>query len=263
VAAVEEIDLLAEHLKTFTLALSRRHSLLKCFSLSELCRIKWLWSAISVRETVVLQTRDGVDLIVRREDLFTFNEIFVAEEYAEIHTLGIKPELIVDVGGNVGYSTRYFLTKWPKARIIAFEPVQSNYMQFLCNTTGYSNVKCHNYGLATLPRTTRFVSNGGGSCEDTANGSEYVELYDFFEILENLRIDVLKVDIEGEESNIIADERFSELMSRVITMVVELHGSCEVRDSLIEKLEIISSKLGRRVVRNRVIYDIAEIVWVY
>lgn len=237
--------------------------MLKCFSLSELCRIKWLWSGINVIETVVLHTRDGVDLIVRREDLFTFNEIFVAEEYSEIHTLGIKPNLIVDVGGNVGYATRYFLAKWPKVRVLAFEPVQSNYMQFLCNTTGYSNVKCHNYGLATLPRTTRFVSNGGGSCEDTANGSEYVELYDFFDKLENLRIDVLKVDIEGEEKNIIADERFSELMSRVITMVVELHGSCELRDSLVEKLEIISSKLGRRVVRNRVIYDNAEIVWVY
>lgn len=244
-------------------SISRRLSLLRCFSAFELLKVNWLLGPIKVTNTKLLKTHDGEDLTIRYEDLFTFNEIFVDGEYSKLSKMGIHPELIVDVGANVGFATRYFLSLWPQTKVLAFEPVESNYIQFVYNTTGYANVKCHNYGLATVSRTTRFVFNGGGSCEDMANGSEHVELCDFFEKLHELHIDILKIDIEGEERNIIADERFNELLSRVVTLVIELHGTRELRDSLVYKLDEISSKLGKRVIRDRVIFDNAEIVWVY
>src|SRR6476469_2925625 len=50
-----------------------------------------------------------------------FHQIFVEREYRCIdHLTDVRT--IIDAGANVGYSSAYFLTRWPRAKVIALEP---------------------------------------------------------------------------------------------------------------------------------------------
>jgi FkbM family methyltransferase len=250
-------------IKHIAKTISRRLRLLDCFRYEQLHKVNWLFGSIKVTTTNSLKTRDGSELYIRSEDLFTFNEVFVEAEYMRLLKVGTSLNLIVDAGANVGFATRWFLTHWPTAKVLAFEPIQSNFLQLVSNTDRYSSVICHNFGLAAQARSTVFRSNGGGSCEDQLEGTERVQLRDIFDQLDNLTISLLKMDIEGEEKNIIYDPRFNQLMSRVRVLVVELHGTAELRDSLVLTLESVSVAHEKRVIRDRVIFDNAELVWVY
>jgi len=45
--------------------------------------------------------------------------------------------LIVDCGANVGYSTVYFLTRYPRAKVIAVDPDPDNYALLEANVAPY------------------------------------------------------------------------------------------------------------------------------
>lgn len=66
-------------------------------------------------------------IIVRKgtSDFEVYRDIFVLKHYS----LPFKnePGLIIDCGAYVGYSSIYFSTKFPKSKILAFEPSFSNF----------------------------------------------------------------------------------------------------------------------------------------
>ena len=58
-------------------------------------------------------------------DIRVFRQIYVSREYRcldEVRDAG----LIIDCGANVGYSSAYFLTRFPKSYLIAIEPDPGN-----------------------------------------------------------------------------------------------------------------------------------------
>src|SRR6266404_2057395 len=59
-------------------------------------------------------------------DLFMFKQIFVEREYSCLDAL-TAADLIVDCGANVGYSSAYFLSRFPEARLVAVEPEAENF----------------------------------------------------------------------------------------------------------------------------------------
>ncbi|MEK6809367.1 MAG: FkbM family methyltransferase, partial [Nanoarchaeota archaeon] len=58
--------------------------------------------------------------------------IFVEEEYNIKPKT--KPSFIIDAGANVGFTAIYFANRFPKARIIAIEPEESNFKLLKKNT---------------------------------------------------------------------------------------------------------------------------------
>src|SRR5690349_7835620 len=54
-------------------------------------------------------------------DLAVFDLIFVEREYRCIDGFELSG-LVLDCGANVGYSSAYFLSKYPKCHVIAIEP---------------------------------------------------------------------------------------------------------------------------------------------
>ncbi|MBV9452789.1 MAG: FkbM family methyltransferase, partial [Rubrobacter sp.] len=52
-----------------------------------------------------------------------------------------SPQLIVDGGANVGYSSIYFAEKYPDTRIIAVEPNPENCALFRKNCSVYPNIE--------------------------------------------------------------------------------------------------------------------------
>jgi len=54
-----------------------------------------------------------------------FDQIFICQEYLCLRNLK-EPSLVLDLGANVGFSAAYFLSAFPKARVVAVEPDERN-----------------------------------------------------------------------------------------------------------------------------------------
>src|SRR4051812_39387542 len=59
-------------------------------------------------------------------DRDVFRQIFVEREYACLDDLS-DVDLVLDCGANVGYSSAYFLDRFPTCHVIAVEPDPENY----------------------------------------------------------------------------------------------------------------------------------------
>src|ERR1700761_5069168 len=62
---------------------------------------------------------------------------------------GLRP-LIIDAGANIGAASLYFAATFPRARIIAIEPVRENYDMLVRNTQGLDVIALH-AALAVRP----------------------------------------------------------------------------------------------------------------
>ena len=69
-------------------------------------------------------------------DLQVFDQIFVECEYRCLDDL-TQVELIIDCGANVGYSSAYFLSRFPNSRIVAVEPDPENFEMLSRNLAPY------------------------------------------------------------------------------------------------------------------------------
>jgi FkbM family methyltransferase len=78
-------------------------------------------------------------------DVEVFEQIFVSKEYE--FKINFEPEFIVDGGANIGLSSIFFANKFPKARIIAIEPEESNFSLLKSNTSQYVNISVHNAAI--------------------------------------------------------------------------------------------------------------------
>jgi FkbM family methyltransferase len=65
-----------------------------------------------------------------------FHQIFIEEEYSPL--LDLKDVgLAIDCGANVGYSSAYFLSRFPDCRVIAVEPDPDNFAMLEQNLRAY------------------------------------------------------------------------------------------------------------------------------
>lgn len=140
-------------------------------------------------------------------DEFVLHAIFVEGEYDPL--AHIEPAVIVDCGANVGYSSIFFLNKFPNARIVALEPEAKNLELCRANLQPYGErvdvlpaaIWSHETGLAVLD-----FGNGvewGArvrECEPGEAGA--VAAIDMTTLMRRHgieQVDLLKIDIEHAE----------------------------------------------------------------
>ena len=70
-------------------------------------------------------------------DLLVFDQIFVEHEYRPLDAVK-NAELVIDCGANVGYSSAYFLSKYPECFVIAVEPEDGNFGILIKNMSSLS-----------------------------------------------------------------------------------------------------------------------------
>ena len=71
-------------------------------------------------------------------DIGVFSQIFIEQEYACLDDLkGV--EFVVDCGANVGYSSAYFLSRFPNCHVVAIEPDPNNFAMLQRNMAPYGN----------------------------------------------------------------------------------------------------------------------------
>lgn len=140
-------------------------------------------------------------------DLFVLHEAFLGKEYeADLPTE--DPEIIFDVGANVGYVALYLITRYPRARIFCFEPDLETFTQLEANTKQFPNVRCFRYAIGSrdesrpLYRSPHFHMRNSLLPFASSESASSIETLSFASALARAgvsRVDLMKIDIEGSE----------------------------------------------------------------
>ena len=81
-----------------------------------------------------------------------------------------------------------------------FEPDPGNYQKLIGNVRGREGVVCLPCGLSDRHEILSFNAGVGESGQITADGSEHVLVLPLDNLLPNMKIDMIKMDIEGSEA---------------------------------------------------------------
>lgn len=171
-------------------------------------------------------------------DLMVFDQIFVEREYSCLDHL-TDARTVMDLGANCGYSSAYFLSRYPQARLIAVEPDSANFAMLSQNTKPYDDRILRLEGAVWSECTQLSFDE-----DTTAQGHEWgrqtreaaettgtkVNAWDIPTLMQMAgfeEVDILKIDIEGAEANVFGASDLS-WMDRVKNIVIEIHGPlCE------------------------------------
>jgi FkbM family methyltransferase len=167
-----------------------------------------------------------VHLRVRTTDVALFREIFLHGIYEA--NFCEEPQVVVDAGANIGLSSVFYANKFPNARIVAVEPEPSNYEMLQKNTAPYPNVIAVHAALWKENCNLSVYDPGTGNTTFRTQPSAGKNTPVVGVTLDKLmmdygidRIDLLKMDIEGAESDVF--EHPSQWIDRVGAIAVEVH----------------------------------------
>jgi FkbM family methyltransferase len=197
-------------------------------------------------------------------DKNVFFQVFVEKEYGCLSD-SCDPRIIVDCGANVGFSTVYFLSRFPRARVIAIEPDGRNVDMLRRNTAPYGE-RVAILQSAVWPKPAKLVvckgTCGDGrewstqvrECRDGEQGDlQAVDIGSLFGQFGFDQIDILKMDIEHAELAVFS-ENFEPWIGRVRIFLVELHNQ-QCKDAFFAALrdgQFEFSWSGELTVANRV-----------
>ncbi len=167
-------------------------------------------------------------------DAWALYELLVMQEYALVADLD-SPAFIIDGGANIGLASLYFLQQYPAARIVAVEPSPANFEMLRKNLAPYAERVTLVQG-AIWKSSGRLVLEAGQeewrttvrAADNNASGS--VEAFTLPALMAygNGEVDLLKLDIEGSESEIFGPEA-QQWLPVVRNIAIELHSK-ECRD---------------------------------
>lgn len=173
-------------------------------------------------------------------DMWVFEQIFLTEEYACVRDFQDDPSLVLDLGANVGFSSAYFLSAFPKAHVVAVEPDERNFAMCKANLASYGDRAMLVHGAVWSRRATLRLLQGnfrdgrewttqvGESLQDGTSLS--VQAWDVGSLIDmggGGIVDLLKVDIEEAELAVF-DNSAASWLPRVRNICIELHGKeCE------------------------------------
>ncbi|HJT80639.1 MAG TPA: FkbM family methyltransferase [Chthoniobacterales bacterium] len=148
-----------------------------------------------------------------------------------------QPEVILDIGSNIGAAILYFQQCFPKARIIGFEPHPDTFAVLQKNVANLSQVTVLNCGLGSANTQVivpaESVNFGAFSTKGRARGQaeergvvecEVRRLDDVLRELDIQKIDLIKIDCEGAEADVITGLS-PQILEQCQWIVGELHDA--------------------------------------
>jgi len=172
-----------------------------------------------------------VEMRINTSDSYVFGQVLRRQEYAPAVDGPVRT--IVDCGANVGYTSAYFLSRFPGVRVIAIEPFPANAEMCRRNLAPYGD-RAQVIEAAVWPHPARLVMDYTDGEEwgvqvREARGDEKGDV-DGIDLpsLGLERIDLLKIDIEGSELRLF-NENPDRWLPNVSNIAIELHGPACVR----------------------------------
>lgn len=183
--------------------------------------------------------------------VYQFKEIFL-EEYYHFQTEKKTP-LIYDCGSNVGLSILYFKKKYPLAQIKCFEADENiaDYLEKnLAKNKVNDNVIIHKKAVWIDENGIEMNLEGADAGSIIGNGEKKLinslRLKDL--LAQETEIDMLKMDIEGAETQVIKD--CADELYKCKNIFIEYHDYQGLPQSLAEILSILEKNNFRYFIKN-------------
>ncbi len=137
-----------------------------------------------------------------------------------------EPQWMIDAGAYIGDTTVYFLSRFPKLRVIALEPNPENHDIARRNLQPYGErVILLQKGLYGKDEDLHFSGNQTtASITGTGNSVSCVSIASLLNQYAISHLDILKMDIEGAEEPVFSSSPQAWL-GRVERIIMEIHGS--------------------------------------
>lgn len=138
-----------------------------------------------------------------------------------------KTPLIIDAGANIGASVAWFAARFPRARILAFEPEPENFRLLEKNSVGL-NAELFQAAIGSAEGTVDLVDAGtGGWGFQTRRSPEgSVKVFSLAKVVQAAQASgsepfIVKIDIEGGEDDLFKGK--TDWIDAFPLIVIELH----------------------------------------
>ena len=201
----------------------------------------------------VLETVNGTKIAARHNiyDVKIIKEQFIDLQYfPEILEDGFAPNVVLDIGGYIGDLSFYCASLFG-SKIHCYEPTPQNYEMIKLNLQLNPELQKHitvfNKGISNSNEPIKLnVQDITGEVHASSH-KKYksdvitidipcISLEDAIEELNEIKIDLLKIDCEGQEFNILKDVDSEMLSRKVKYLVFEYHNFVEDYKLKLEKI---------------------------
>lgn len=151
-------------------------------------------------------------------------------QYQDVNINCKNSPVIFDLGANVGYCSRFYLEKYPKASIVAVELEINNYNMLLKNLEPFSNFVCYHAGIwykdgkitltGTIEDSFHIIES-----ENEAKNVDSICMESLFIKTSIKYVDLVKMDIEGAERQLFSYNL--DWLERVGCICLEYHDGDE------------------------------------
>ncbi len=189
---------------------------------------------------------DLFQIEVPRSMLPAFKESFFDDIYFRQlppYIIDKSNPVVVDIGANVGYFSLSMFSKFPRARVFAFEPMPYNYRQLQHYRETYPKFELHAINQAVSNTTEPLLLHTTKTDGYTTMASVFdnprnqqalsvpaVTLPEVIRHYELVRIDFLKLDCEGSEYGILYGLS-PEQLQKVRALCVETHRGSQPNEN--------------------------------
>ena len=180
---------------------------------------------------------------------YLFN-IFYSEPFRVSKAIRNSP-IIIDGGANIGMSSVYFYSKYPRAQIYAIEPAAENVDLLRRNLSGLPNIEISQiaiweeskeliFNISHCVRYNSFFSTDEKCRRERVKA---LSLSDWLDEKRIAKIDVLKLNVEGAEASAI--KGLGKRIKDVGVIVGELHPQFVDKNAFLDELKRNNFTLSR------------------
>jgi FkbM family methyltransferase len=146
-------------------------------------------------------------------------EVLAADDYGI--ELSAPVRRVLDLGANVGFAAMLLAERYPDAEIVCVEAAPDTFVVLTANTAGIERIRVLNLAVGTDDSVFFDLAAPSVERQVADHGTEVpgVSLRQLLADLGWEHLDLLKIDIEGAEFTVFADEA----MDRVGAIVGEIH----------------------------------------
>lgn len=187
-------------------------------------------TADQIIELVPRGANHSVFARVASSDLDVFRQVFIDQEYALLDRCDVTG-IVIDCGANVGYTSTWILSRFPKARILAVEPDPGNLAILERNLAVYGDRVSVIHGAVWSEdgfvdlASARFRDGRDWSRGVVPSGAGTIRAFSVDSLIEQAgggRVSLLKMDIEGAETLLFSSQHKS-WVDKIDSLAIEIH----------------------------------------
>ena len=196
-----------------------------------------------------------IDLPFDRYDIGSFREVLMGECY-RLPKEAFNIEVIIDLGGNTGMASLYYLTRLPNAHRVIIVEANPNLIPIInANLSAfYNQIKVENVCIGKISDTyvnfridaNHRHSHIGVTDQMSRENTVRVPNLTLRQLMDKhgiARADLLKMDIEGAEFSVLED---GDVLQRFRFMHVEIHGNLDQRNKFVQRVQDLGFVLSER-----------------